>query len=531
MRGPKRLLVCALVALVLVLVGCNGTGLGEGGGIDLGPVAPSSFSDPIYQGKLSGQVVFDPGFLHNWLMIQPSSTDKPTRLASLNRDKAFNKSLVVRIHGSKGRHEVKVTEEGTFDFGSVRFGDYVLDVVGRRGALATSSIALEGKSSMKVTIRILGVDLADVDKNQDRQELVVEKEIDYKGEQISYRRIFPVAGDIRTYLPDGSVEYLGNDGYVKIFRADGQIDYRFDPANRFVDEELDPDTGKRRRKDGLSPSSRRPSLPKDPLMAKVTGQGKAPLILSATCRALGRGADAVSAGDLVVLEVKTDSNGGPPVSKVTAQIYSHRGSPHTITLVDDGGSPDMREGWTGMQSSLDREKGDGVFTAALPLDPFAYRHLSASQILIKATNERLLTGRATSLHLYWPPPTPRPPAPGIVPGLIGFAGLNYGNGPSGRTFTAEVRLKAPSPRLLTGTVYGPDGFKRLLTPVGEMGEEEEEGARPAIVTLRSTAAPLVSQGLYVIVLSDPTGDVFYASVLVGPDEIAGRDIDTETDKN
>src|SRR5581483_11847137 len=100
MRGLVRLGLAGLLALVAVgLGGCAG-GLGEGGDSNVGPAAPPNFNSPVYNGKLSGRVTFETGFLHYGLMSMPASGRTTGSAASLDRDRTFYKSLTARIRGS-----------------------------------------------------------------------------------------------------------------------------------------------------------------------------------------------------------------------------------------------------------------------------------------------------------------------------------------------------------------------------------------------------------------------------------------------
>ena len=494
MKWVVRIGLAGLIGLVAVLLsGCAG-GLGEGGDGNVGPQTPPNFNHPIYQGRLSGKVTFETGFLHHGIMSRPASGGT-TGAAVLDRDRAFYRGLTARVFGPKGKKKVKVQEDGSFDFETVRRGDYTLEVSGPKGLLASCPVSLEGKSRMQVVVRVLGQDYADLNHNGNRTELVVEQEITYASDLIQFRRVIPPVGDVRTYLEDGSVEVLGADGYVKVFGSDGQIDYRFDPNNRFVDEELERETGQR-----VRTKSKERQLPKDPLAAKVSGVFKAPLVMSVSVSAVSAARDQsqLSLGDLGRLEVKVDNNGGTDITDVTAVVYGPTGAPQKIALVDDGGENDRRPDWPGLQSSLDRRKNDGVYTFPLLLDARTYRFLSSCQIIVTARNVKQLTSRPASYHLYLPAPPKETATPGTVAAQV--SGVRVIEQPRGsNTFRAEVRLKGDLPENTTTMFLGPQGFRRLLAPVGD-------GSR-----LSCTSAALTDPGIYTVLLSDPLGDLFYAS--------------------
>lgn len=494
MRGLVRIGLAGLLGLVAgTLGGCAG-GLGEGGDSNVGPQTPPNFNHPIYQGRLSGRVTFENGFLHHGILSRPAS-GRSTGAAVLDRDRKFYRSLTARVAGPKGKKKVKVLEDGSFDFETIRRGDYSLEVTGPKGLLASCPVSLDGRSRMQVTVRVLGQDLADLDRDDDRGELVVEKEVSYQSDLIQFRRLFPPVGDVRTYLEDGSVEMLGADGYVKVFGSDGQIDYRFDPSNRFVDEEIERETGQRQRK-----KSTDRKLPKDPLAAKVTGALKAPLVMGVTVSGVSANRDPsqVNLGDLGRLEVKVDPNGGTDIAEVIAVVHGPGVAPQKVTLVDDGGEADRRTDWPGLQSSLDRSKDDGVYTFPLLLDARTYRFLSTCQMVVTARNVKQLASRPASFHLYLPAPPADTATPGIVASRVaGVRVLEHPRGSS--TFRAEVKLREELPDSTTTLFLGPGGFRRLLAPVSD-------GSR-----LSCTPAALDEPGIYTVLLSDPAGDVFYAS--------------------
>lgn len=511
MREVVRFGLAGLLGLVAVVLGGCAGGLGEGGDSNVGPQTPPNFNHPIYQGRLSGKVTFESGFLHHGIMSRPAS-GKSTAAAVLDRDRAFYRSLSARVAGAKGKKKVKVLEDGSFDFETIRRGEYTLEVSGPKGLLASCPVSLEGRSRMQVTVRVLGNDYADLDRDGDRAELVVEQEVAYASDLITFRRVYPPVGDVRTYLEDGSVEVLGDDGYVKVFGADGQVDYRFDPSNRFVDEEIERETGQRQRK-----KSKERKLPKDPLAAKVSGVFKAPLVMSvgATAVSAARDPSQLNLGELGRLEVKVDNNGGTDITDVAALVYGPGGTPQKIALVDDGGESDRRPEWPGLQSSLDRRKGDGVYTFPLLLDARTYRFLSACQIVVTARNTKQLASRAASYHMYLPPPPSETATPGTVAGQV--AAVRVIEQPRGsNTFRAEVKLKGELPENTTTMFLGPNGFRRLLTRVGD-------GSR-----LSCTSAALDEPGIYTVLLSDPAGDLFYASFRRRtPAEVARRGIQTD----
>lgn len=498
MKGLVRIGLAGLIGLVAMgLGGCAG-GLGEGGDSNTGPQTPPNFNHPIYQGRLSGRVTFENGFLHHGILSRPASGRDPrqgTGAAVLDRDRAFYRSLTARVNGPKGKKKVKVLEDGSFDFETIRRGDYSLEVSGPKGLLASCPVSLDGRSRMQVTVRVLGQDMADLDQDGDRGELVVEKEITYQSDLIQFRRLFPAVGDVKTYLEDGSVEVLGADGYVKVFGSDGQIDYRFDPSNRFVDEEIERETGQRQRK-----KSTDRKLPKDPLAAKISGAFKAPLVLGVTVSGVSAARDQgqLNLGDLGRLEVKVDNNGGTDIAEVTAVVHAPGGAPQRVTLVDDGGEADRRTDWPGLQSSLDRRKNDGVYTFPLLLDARTYRFLSACQMVVTARNVKQHASRPASFHQYLAAAPSETAAPGTVAARV--AGVRVMEHPrASSTFRAEVKLNGALPDNTTTLFLGPGGFRRLLAPVGD-------GSR-----LTCSPAALDEPGIYTVLLSDPAGDLFYAS--------------------
>ena len=317
---------------------------------------------------------------------------------------------------------------------------------------------------------------------------------------------------MKTTLPDGTVELLGQDDYVKSFRSDGRVEYRYDPKNELVDLDLEPELEFKRKKPHLGKRRTRGPSKEDIRAGRwfhvLTGKDRAPFILDVRFEAVGGEGPNREIGlfDLARFTIKTDDNGGSKVTAVRIEAWT-KGSKHrSLRPVDDGSRQDLSPSWAGDQTSLDEERGDGVFTIAVPLDQTNYDFLTASHMLIRAENEDGLTSRPYSLHTYLPRRDPSQNGSDKQTPPLGRRIRNARlrkvpqGGPS--TCTAQVELAGPPPHDLTGFLLGPSGYKKLMFP-------ETLGGNRSI--LASIPQSLPGPGIYAILLSHPTEGMYYAS--------------------
>ena len=233
----------------------------------------------------------------------------------------------------------------------------------------------------------------------------------------------------------------------------------------------------------------------------------------------------LSLGDLGVLTVRTDRNGGARVRRVVASVWpaplaaetARRVRPAPLALADDGGADDLDPSQPGLQSSLDETAGDGVFTGVLVLEAKRFHLYRACQIVVRAENDRGLASRPASLHLYLPRAKPRQGAPLRVAEAAlrrVLPGLSDGGTSAASRFEAFIRLGAPVPGI-GSTWVGPKEFRKVLS-------------QRSPTLLRASATTITEPGVYSLVASSPSGDVYYVSFPVLARDLASAGA-TESD--
>ena len=472
-----RCIATSLLVFVTIVPcwGCGGFGLGGGGEFGVLPSA-LEMERPDTKATFSGTVCIEeaalPGVLERF-RVQEGEGGRP-------------RDLSIVLTGPRGTWRDTIDEDGEFSFSGVYAGRY--DVILRCGGylMARLTVFLREGSSVIMALRVLG-DHPGVELGlPSLGPVVFEYDLTVSERDTDFVRTVWPDGATRTVLSDGTVEYWF-DGAAQVRRTDGYTEYRLD--DRPTDGGFRP------------PSSSARSLSS---FQMVTGDVAFPFIEDVELSLVGdtrRSPSEAGLGDLLLVTARISEGGGPPLAEVECRIHGADGSKQTIRLHDDGGEVDLMPDWPGIQVSGDRKRGDGVWSAILPIDMSTSKLLYDSLILIQGRNRR---GRSTNIRAI--------PFSCRVPSDVGSRIVDLGTS-MGEFELVDVRRPGYSPYVearlpvattvtegLTVGLVLPDGRTRLMTP------RDLEGSWTVFRSSPLDGIP----GLYVVKTTSRAGAVYYA---------------------
>ena len=495
--------IIAIIACLLC-TGCGGFGLG--GGSDMG-VIPSALEieDPARKAEVRGRIEVAEGFLP--LLLDRLGTE-PT--ASEN---AVPKGIEIQIVGPKGLWKTELDDEGNFAFKPIYAGNYLLRAVYKETVLISRSISLREKSKMDVTVSVLGYDLADVDEDGERFELLLEVRSKLDEMDTEFLRVTSPDGSAETLLPDGTKEIF-HKGRVRIIKPNGDIEYRLDYDNDFLPDDLDRDDDNdgipdhRDRdldNDGIADRPRRKE-PDEDLLKSVVGLGAQPLLTAVDVSVVGsreRTLTALSPGSLLRFYAETDRVGGANIYEVEARIFRFGRPVYSFRLRDDGSEEDLVPKWPSLQVSGDAVKGDGKFAFILPIDRTTLELLHESLLVFRGRNRK---GDFTNTRIV-PLSTSgstaegsngRSPSLGRAMGEFSMYERSQG---SEKRLVARIDVAAELSDGLTVNLVTPDGGRKVMTTGAT-----RQGER----ALYASSELSWQTGIYLLIATNRSGKVFYA---------------------
>ena len=498
------LLLTTLIAYSSFIAGCGGFGLGPGGDMGMIPSA-ADVENPAKKGTIKGQIGVAEGFIPLFMEYLNSSADQGIS--------TVYKHVNVHILGANGKWSTSVDEKGNFEFPPVYSGRYVLKVQYKEHLLFYHDLVLLDKAEFELQITVVGYDLADINNNDEKFELLFQIKAKYSENDVEYFRIINPDGSQQTILPDGTREFA-KGGIVRILNNDGQIEYRKDFDNDFIPDHLDFDDDN----DGISDSRDRDlgnnGIPDrfekkektvPGTMSFIEGQTSIPIITNGNGIIMGdsrRSLSDLNEGDVIMFSAKTETGGGPPVNDMDIRIYSFGRPVFSFKLYDDGSEADLLKPWNGMQVSGDKIKNDGIFTSLIPVDNSTITALNNSLLLFTGRNR--LGNRTNSFILPMAiTVTSKDEKANVnltmnkVADNIADCGL-YKAGDSQIIATIDV-TEVLSDSLIA-SILMPSGGTKMLS------FSKREGS---IFTFSSSKLS-IEKGLYILIAKSSSGGVFYA---------------------
>lgn len=492
-RAPRALLVCILAGLV---GGCGG--FSSGGSPALEPPKPPEFANPENQGKVTGRVVVEDGFMRELAdELPPAEASEEEGVAS---GSDVLTSMKVRVVGSRRARQAEVKGDGTFEIEMLPEGDYRAELWFGSRQIARFGMPVMVRQTTEATVKVLGFDLADLDEDGARDDLAIELEVRAGVGKTKVARTVMPDGSVRARLPDGGREYLLPGGVVRRESPGRGATFRRDHDLDGVADEDDEDYRRLRQKP--------PPVSDDALLL---GRAFPPLIETAGVRAPH---SEHPPADLALFTAELAEDFGRQALKVVATLHA-KDAAYSFELRDDGGRRDLLPTWPGHQPSGDEVAGDGIYSYLLPVDATTRPLIYNRQVVVEAVDAKGRRSNRFTFFQYRPAPVPeqgaeapaRTPPPWESVDQVEFRGRQGSGGPE-----VQARFRAaPSLAGLVATLLGPGGFKRVFAPAGG-------GSEDGWVPFETRPAPLAGAGTYYIVLGVPEGQIFFA----------GRVLDQET---
>lgn len=495
-----------MIILSSASFGCGGFGLGPGGDMGMIPSA-IDVENPAKKGTIQGELAIAEGFLPLFLEYVGS--------ADAEGFSKLYKNVKVLVIGASGNWTASLDEEGKFKFPPIYSGRYILKVQYKSNLLFYHDIVLLDEAEFDMKVTIVGYDLADLNKNGNRFELLYEIQARYSENEVEYFRLTNPDGSIDTILPDGTREFARN-GIVRILNNDGQIEYRKDFDNDFVPDNMDFDDdndgiGDSRDRDlgnnGIPDKFEKKARTNPSDQNFLLGKTAIPIITGGYAIIPGdrqRALSELDEGDVILFSAQTETGGGTPLSEMNIRIYSFGKPVFSFKLHDDGSEVDLLEAWPGVQISGDTVKGDGKFTSIIPVDGATIAALDNSLLLFVGKNT---VGEQTNSF--------------ILPMTVSVAkketterkraSLSYGISDFGLYKTGENQLTG---RIDVEGSVAENLSARLITPSEETKMFSLSGRKGSLFTFSSSSLDY-EKGLYILIAKSSSGGVFYAGFRMG----------------
>lgn len=513
----RRSPLLAFALALLALTGCGGFSSGNAPGLEAPP--PPEFSKPEVQGRVSGRIVVEPGFLgvlarRVTLALPgdeaagvpedpdaPDVPDTPAREASPDRPDRPDggaagagdvyQAMQVRLDGVRRKRVAAVEADGSFDVETLPDGEYKVQVLLQGSPLAGFPALVGRQETTRVQLTLLGYDLADLDGDGSREDLAVRLDVHVGRKGAGFTRVVMPDGTVRGELPNGGLEYLLPGGLVRREEPGQGASFREDHD---LDGLADPDDSDYRRLREKPRGTRPADL--------LTGRAFPPLIRWAGASGpFGEGAP----GDLVLFQAELARSFAAAPAQVLASLHGVEGPPYQFELRDDGGEVDLNPEWPGLQPSGDLVEGDGIFSHLLPLDSTTAPFLFGREVVVLAKDAE---GRASNRFAFFlyedrlrEPVRTRLSRPAQRPWDhvrdLEFLGRSTATGPELQArFLASEQLEG-----LVATLVGPGDFRKVFAPTARGGSGWQAfETRPSLVQ---------GDGIYYLVIGVPEGPIYY----------------------
>lgn len=515
-RPTASVLLPALLGGALFLGGCGGFSSGNAPGLE--PPPPPEFAKPETQGRVMGTLRVRPDFLSELAVglsleevreapEDPGSApgdEEPSEEEPRDPESSIGNltdvrgpsgagdvyhAMEVELVGVRRRRVGEVGQDGSFSVEPLPQGDYEVRVHLQERELARFPVQVLSRETTRISLGVLGFDLADLDGDGSQEDLTVRLEVSVGGRAGDATRIVEPDGSVRARLPTGATEYLLPGGVVRREEPGGGASFRRDHDLDGIEDALDPDYRRLRKK---------PTRPSEE--ALLLGDAFPPLLRNARVS----GPFGVrEPEDLMLFQVEAARGFGAEPEEVEASLHARDGEVYRFRLRDDGGLADLSPTWPGHQPSGDLVAGDGVFSHLLPIDPGTRPLLFGRQVVVQARDGQGRPSNRVTFFLDRKDLESRP-------GEVGSAalhpwrmvrGLEYLVGPSGgilAQFEASPQLAGA-----VATLLGPAGFRRVFAPASRSGSDGWQG-------FETHPAPMGGNGIYYVVVGVPGGPVFFA---------------------
>jgi hypothetical protein len=501
---------CLLIIFIVILssasFGCGGFGLGPGGDMGMIPSAVD-VENPAKKGTITGELAVAEGFLPLFLEYVGS--------ADAEGFSDIYKHIKVQIIGASGNWSASLNEEGKFKFPPIYSGRYILKVQYKSHLLFYHDIVLLDKNELDMKITVVGYDLADLNKNGNRFELLYEIQAKLSENEVEYFRLTNPDGSADTILPDGTREFARN-GLVRILNNNGQIEYRKDFDNDFVPDNMDFDDdndgiGDKRDRDlgnnGIPDKFERKIETNPADKNFLLGKTSIPLITSGYAIIPGdrkRPLSELITGDVILFSAQTETGGGTALAEVNIRIYSFGRPVFSFKLHDDGSEKDLLETWPGIQISGDRIKGDGRFTSIIPVDEATIAALDNSLLLFEGRNT--IGEKTNSFILPMTVSVARKEPSNIERPSLSYGVSDFGlYKTDGNQLTARIDVEGSVAENLSA---------RLITPSEDTKLLSFSGRKDSLFSFSSSSLDY-EKGLYILIAKSSSGGVFYAGFRMG----------------
>jgi len=128
---------------------------------------------------------------------------------------AIYRAMKVRLEGVRRTREARVSGDGSFRVETLPHGDYRLEVSLGQRLLASFPVSVIRRETSRVKLVVLGYDLADLDRDEARDDLAVRVETQVGKLMGGATRVVLPDGSVRARLAHGGREYLLPGGLVR----------------------------------------------------------------------------------------------------------------------------------------------------------------------------------------------------------------------------------------------------------------------------------------------------------------------------